>query len=170
MPIIDRDHPIGGEMLEGLRYDVSKREHVSGILYNYLRKAVPSDKPTNAEGLVLNKNGSISARQPPAFFQRSPFPMSARAKANVLRRLEREVTKLARHTLALRNGSLPWQDLGKTPHHSCPKYCDYFPICELHYEGADISAMRESLYRKENPYVYDDERQTTDEHPSFELG
>ncbi len=149
---------------------IKRREKVSGILYNYLRKAVPSDKPTNAQGQVLNKNGSVSARQPPPYFQRSPFAMSSRAKANVLLRLEREVTTLARNTLALRDGSLSWQDLGKTPHHSCPKYCDYFPICELHDEGADISAMRESLYRRENPYVYDDERQTTDERPSFELG
>jgi hypothetical protein len=147
---------------------IAKREKVVGILYNWLRKAVPPDKPANAEGLYLNKDGSVSARQPPPFFKREPFTMSRRAKIQVLERVHREVIRMTRMTAALRENPPGWQALNKTPHYSCPKYCDYFAMCSLHDEGADIGAMQRSMFITRNPYLYADT--TTDEHASFEMG
>lgn len=149
---------------------IGKHERLVGIMYNHLRKALPPDKPKNAEGKYLNKDGNVSARQPPPFFKRSPFFMSDRAKAFVLRRLEREIKTVAAKTVLLRRNPNAWKELDKTPHYSCPKFCQYFTMCALHDEGVDISAMRKSLYTQHDPYAYDEEHPTTDERASFELG
>jgi hypothetical protein len=34
---------------------IGPKEHISGIEYNFLRKAMPDDRPTNAQGLATNK-------------------------------------------------------------------------------------------------------------------
>lgn len=147
---------------------INKREKVVGIMYNHLRKALPPNKEISAQGLVLNKDGSPSKRQPPPFFARKIFPMSARAKAHVLLRLQREVRKIAATTLLLRRHPGTWDLLDKTPHHTCPRYCNFFAMCALHDEGADIRDMQRSMFTRRNPYVYDEE--TTDEVPTFEMG
>lgn len=142
------------------------REFVSGILYNYLRKAQPDVREKNTEGLALNKDGSVSARQPTPLFKRHPVTMTRRAKSVALKRIRRDVVLITE----LRKYLVEYKDfadaLPKTPHSSCPKFCDYFTMCELEEQGGDITQLRRGMFTRQNPYTYD----TTDETFGFEMG
>lgn len=143
-------------------------EKLAGILYNYLRKALPDQRPKNEKGQYLNKDGSVSKKQPPALFLRKPITMSYAAKAKTLRRIQAETIKITLLTLELRIGDVKAESLSKTQHYSCPKTCDYFEMCAAEENGTDIRQMERTLYERRNPYIYEEE--TTDELPTFEIG
>jgi hypothetical protein len=170
--IDDQARPYGAMAeLELRRAGILKRgEVLKGIMYNYLRKGLPDERPTNDKGQALNKNGTISARQSAPLFKRHPVLLSNKAKAATLRRKRVEVIEITSMAAALRDGRLTPRWLQKTPHWSCPKTCDFFAMCALEEEGADISEMRRGMFVRQNPYLYDEEFPTTDEPPSFEMG
>lgn len=143
-------------------------ESVEGILYNFIRKAFPDTRKTNEKGQYLNLNGTVSKKQPPPYFFRHPIRVSNRAKAVTLRRLRIEVLTMSLMRAAILSGELDPMWIPKTPHKSCPKFCPFFRMCTLEEEGADITDMQRAEYRREDPYLYDEE--TTDERTSFELG
>lgn len=149
---------------------ISRTEKLKGIIYNYLRKGIPDEREVNAEGQALNKNGTVSKRQQAPLFLRHQVLLSDKAKAATLRRKRMEIIEITSMTQMLREGRLQPRWLEKTPHWSCPKTCDFFPICSLEEEGADITAMERSLYTRQNPYLYDEENDTADEPSSFEMG
>lgn len=145
---------------------IGPNERVAGIMYNYIRKAFPDTRETNADGLYLNRDGSVSKRQPPAYFLRHPLPLSDKAKAMTLRRLQSEAIKFTQWRQSIMDGNIDPLWIDKTPHHSCPKFCEYFRMCRLEEEGADISDMRKAQFVRRNPYDY---AESTDEIASFEL-
>lgn len=139
-----------------------------GIMYNFLRKALPDLREHNAKGQALNKDGSVSKRQPPAFFLRHPVVMSRKAKMITLGRVAHDAAYLTSLTQRLREGTLPASELPKTPHYTCPKTCQFFAMCVAEEEGADISFMERSMFIRRDPYIYEEE--TTDEPVGFDLG
>lgn len=145
---------------------LAKGDRVAGILYNYLRKAVPDMRDVDAKGLALNKDGTISKRQPVPLFRRHPVTLTNKAKLVALKRIRRDVILLTE----LRGYLMKHRDfadkLSKTPHSSCPKFCDYFAMCELEEQGGDISKLRRGMFVRQNPYTYE----TTDEAMTFEMG
>lgn len=145
---------------------IGPNERVAGIMYNYIRKAFPDTRKTDHNGHYLNQDGSVSKRQPPAYFLRHPLPLSDKAKAVTLRRLQAEATRFTEWRQSIIDGEIDPMWIDKTPHHSCPKFCDFFKICRLEEEGADITDMRRNLFVQRNPYDY---AETTDEPTGFEL-
>lgn len=142
-------------------------ESVAGIMYNFIRKAFPDTRKMNEKGQYLNLNGTVSKKQPPPYFVRHPITVANQAKAMTLRRLRAEslmITLLRQHII---DGSIDPVMIPKTPHRSCPKFCEFFKMCRLEEEGADITDMQRALYIRQDPYLYEEE--TTDEPPSFEL-
>lgn len=149
-----------------LRVGLIKRpEEFRGITYNFLRKAKPDLRERNADGMCLNKGGDVSKRQPPPFFVREPIPMLTAARRIALIRARNDTEAIVATSAALRTGVTEPFDLRKTPHHSCPKFCDYFSICTAEESGADITALTKSRFRVEDPYAYGE---TTDDRPTFE--
>jgi len=146
---------------------ISKRDHVHGIMYNFLRKAVPDGRPTNAQGKYLNKDGTISKTQPPPYFVRHPVLLTTAAKKQSLRRLQAECALITATTNLLRKESDCWKYLPKTPHMSCPRFCQFFDMCVAHEDGTDITEMARTMFRRRNPYDYGD---STDEIATFEMG
>lgn len=141
-----------------------------GIMYNFLRKALPDQRPTNAKGQYLNQNGSVSKRQPPANFVREPITLTSRSKVIALNRIAEETIRITKVTLAIRNKELDPHHLPKTPHWSCPKHCQFWAMCKAEEEGANIRDMEKALYIRRDPYTYDDQNGTTDEVATFEMG
>lgn len=170
--IDDQARPYGAMAERALRNLglISKREELKGIMYNYMRKGLSDERPTNDAGKALNKNGTVSARQPAALFVRKPILMSRPAKRITLNRVRGEtigITTLA--TMIRANPGEHWSErLSKTPHHSCPKFCPVFALCEADENGADTTELESGLFDRRDPYTYYGE--TTSEHTSFEMG
>lgn len=139
-----------------------------GIMYNFLRKAFPDEREKDSDGRSLNRNGTISKRQPQPLFKRHPVILSNRAKTVTLNRVANETALITLLTQKLRDKEISPKALPKTPHYSCERTCNFFRMCVLEEEGADIVEMQRSMYNIQNPYHYDLE--TTDEPVSFEMG
>jgi Zierdtviridae exonuclease len=121
------------------------REHIEGIVYNFLRKSMPDTRERDEDGMYLNKNGSISKRQPPDPFVRVLVERNESEMRTQLERIADEVTVMN----AMRDGTLP---VFKTPGKDCPR-CPFWTPCVLHEQGSD--AYREILkqhFVQEDPY------------------
>ena len=168
--IDDQARPYGAMAERALKQAgvLHRNESLGGIRYNFLRKALPDQRPTDKHGRSLNKDGTISRRQPAPLFVRQDVLMTGKAKVVTLQRIRREAIEIARKTAAIRAGNLSMDQLNKTPHSSCEKHCQYFSMCVAHENGHDIRHMQETMYVQRDPYAYDED--TTDELTSFEMG
>src|SRR5688500_10422913 len=128
-----------------------------GIMYNFLRKALPDSRPTNEKGQYLNQNGSVSKTQPPPLFLRKNITMTKQEKIITLRRVQAETVEITLKTQALRSGAMHPNWLNKTPHKSCPKICEFFDMCEAEERGIDITGMQKTMFFRRNPYLYEEE-------------
>lgn len=169
LPIDDQARPYAAMAERALRDAgvLAKRDIFKGVMYNFLRKAVPDERETNAQGLYLNKNGTVSKRQPTPTLLRHPVVLSRKAKEIALLRLRVETGIITGWTDVIRNREINPHHIPKTPHSSCPKLCPYFTMCVAEEQGGDIDTMRQSMFIKQNPYTYDEE--STDIPASFEL-
>lgn len=147
---------------------VRKGQRLHGIMYNFLRKGLPDERPMNADGKYLNKNGTISKKQPPPLFLRYPVTPSRRGRAVTLRRVQHETAVITSLTRALRRGVVREEHLMKTPHTSCEKFCPFYAMCTVEEEGGDWKQMERVMFIRRDPYVYEEE--TTDTPSGFEMG
>ena len=147
---------------------INSRQKFRGILYNFLRKALTDERPQNPAGKYLNQDGSVSKRQPSPLFIRHPVTMTKKAKMITLERVRGETLEITQKTLELRTGYLHPDRLNKTPHKSCAKTCNFFTMCVAEEEGSDISSMESTMYKRQNPYIYEEE--STEDPMSFEIG
>lgn len=143
------DQP-GGYLLLATKYLqheglIGDTEVVRGLMYNFLRKAKPDTRPVNSKGQYLNKDGSVSARQPKPYFQRFWVSKTRKERNNELRAIANE----ARIMKLQRNGKLP---LWKTPKDDCRWDCEFFMMCSLHERGQDWEDYRDRMFKKGDPY------------------
>jgi hypothetical protein len=169
LPIDDQARPYAAMAEIALRRAgvISNRDQFKGVMYNFLRKALPDEREMDAQGKYLNKNGTVSKRQPTPVFVRHPIVLTRKSKQIALMRLQIETRILTGYTAALRAKEINPHHIPKTPHSSCPKLCPYFAMCVVEEQGGNIREMQRTMYRKENPYTYDEE--TADIPASFEL-
>ena len=169
LPIDDQARPYAAMAETAMRRAgmLAKSQQFKGVMYNFLRKALPDERETNAKGQALNKNGMVSARQPTPVFVRHPVVLSRKAKQIALMRLRIETNIVTAYAEAVRDKRIDPKYIPKTPHSSCPKLCQYFAMCVVEEQGGDIKTMQQTMYVRENPYTYDEE--TTDIPTSFEL-
>jgi hypothetical protein len=120
-------------------------ENISGIIYNFLRKALPDERPQNEEGLRLNKNSSVSKRQPPQPFVRVMVERSPKEQRTQLERIADEVAVMN----AVRDGIIP---ITKTPTKDCT-WCPFWIPCNLHERGSDAyQTVLKNNYVQIDPY------------------
>jgi hypothetical protein len=154
--MLPMDDQIGTYWTYGPRYlrklgILGEKDNLDGILYNWLRKAIkkPDDKYDGA-GRKLNRDGTVSKRQPPPFFDRAlTFRGKAEARA-VMVRVRRE----ARHIILARRN--PAKEVYKNPGMQFMPNCKFCPFrdpCELHETGNDYQAMFDHAYTIWNPYA-----------------
>lgn len=170
LPIDDQARPYGVMAEPALRKlgIINQHQQFRGIMYNFLRKALPDLRPTNAKGQYLNQNGEISKRQPPPLFVRKPVTLTKKAKKITLERLRDETLEITEKTLEIRQGTLDPDRLPKTPHKSCEKTCPFFDMCVAEENGINIRDMERMLFVQRDPYLYEEE--TTEDTLSFEIG
>lgn len=121
-------------------------ENIAGIMYNFLRKTKGDDRPQNEGGAYLNKDGSVSKKQPPPAFIRHLVERSPREQKTQMERLAKEVAVME----AVRNGVIP---VIKNSTRDCANYCEFFSICTLHERGGNTwEQLARQLYTKTDPY------------------
>lgn len=133
-------------------YVLRKRGYLQGnqdldmILYNFLRKALPDDRPVNEAGLSLNKDGTVSKVQPQAYFLRHPVYRGEDDRTVILERIRAE----AREVRMTRRGQLA---VYKNPTRDCAWDCPFFGACELHETGSDYEAEFDIRFKTWDPYA-----------------
>lgn len=136
---------LAGDMLLSKKL-IKPGQKLDGILYNFLRKAKPDPRPTNEDGLALNKNGSVSLRQPTPNFLREPVWRTRAERRKQIIKIQNEALQME----AIRNGTLP---ITKNPTKDCKWDCPFFEMCELHESGGDWKDFRDAGYARSDPYA-----------------
>jgi hypothetical protein len=120
-------------------------ERIAGILYNYLRKSMPDDRPVNEEGMYLNKDNSVSKKQPPPKYVREVIERGPNEAANQMNRLADEVQIMN----GMRDGSIP---IYKNTTWECT-WCSFFVMCKAHERGGDgWQEIARAGYTVKDPY------------------
>jgi len=120
-------------------------DDLSGLIFNFLRRTRRDTRPQNAEGHYLNKDGSVSKRQPSPVFHREPTWRTTHDRDQVRRRAMndfREMQMVERGDLAVIKNPGPF---------TC-KGCGWLDACELHETGADWEMYVEATTEPWNPY------------------
>lgn len=124
-------------------------EELAGIAYNFLRKAMPDDRPQNELGDYLNKDGSISKNQGSPRFVRQVVERSPKEQKHQMERMADEVAVMN----GMRTGAIPlWKTTGK----DCT-WCDFFDICRLDERGNKraFNAVVKATFTRTDPYADD---------------
>jgi hypothetical protein len=120
-------------------------EQPSRIMFNFMRKAMPDQRPQNKAGNYLNNDGSISKKQPPPYFHRE---FVYRDKVQ-LDRTRTRVYQQAREMALIRAGKLP---IYIEPGTFTCLGCGFKDMCELREAGADWESFRDMTMTKWDPY------------------
>jgi hypothetical protein len=118
-----------------------KKHQLSHMLFNFLNKKTPDDRPRDDQGNYLNKDGTISKNQGGApLFERHKQYRGGYDREMMRRRTADE----ARMILMTRAGELP---VIKSPGKFTCSMCNVREICELHEVGQDYEAMAKAVLR-----------------------
>jgi hypothetical protein len=121
-------------------------EEIAGIVYNFLRKGHVDLRPRNEGGAYLNKDGSVSKRQPPPLLVRHFVERGPNEVRSQMQRIADEVAWMD----AIRSGQLP---LLKNTSKDCT-FCDFFDMCRLHERGGDSwKELARTQYDIVDPYA-----------------
>lgn len=126
-------------------------ENLDFVLYNFLRKGMPDQRPQNEKGQYLNKDGSVSRIQPPPLFKREIVYRGNAERRNTMLR----VIKIAKLMKKARGGRFP---IYKIPTRDCSWQCEFVDMCELHESGGDWQSLKRSTMTKWDPYEAHEEK------------
>ena len=126
-------------------------EALDGMLYTFMRKAKTDPRPRNSDGLCLNKDGSVSAKQPSPIFHRELIYRSESDRERARERAVREVRDMIR--LRAAEVDDPAVAAYKAPHFINCAMCQYRDMCELHEIGQDWEGLRDVTMDKWDPYA-----------------
>lgn len=126
---------------------LERGEYINGVLYNYLRKAKADPREQDKRGMYLNKDGSVSARQPAPFFHREVIDRNPDEVQRQFRRIRDEVLLMN----DVRSGRVP---VIKNTNWNCP-YCPFFDMCKLDEKGnkRGVAQYRKLAYVETDPYA-----------------
>lgn len=124
---------------------IDKKQSIEGMIFNYLRKAKPPEKPRNAQGQVLNKDGSVSKVQPAPLFWREQV---MRGRHNMMRQVQR-IAEDAEVMAYARQGVIP---ILKSPGEHC-NWCDFSDLCDIDENGDDFEGFVESVFKRQDQYA-----------------
>jgi hypothetical protein len=127
----------------------------AGMIYNHLRKAFPDDRPKDAGGFSLNRDGSVSKKQPAPYFSRTPIfrDWNERDRARYQIISEFFDMEQVRKSERLEGPTAPPEGAYKNNgQFTCPG-CWCFDFCELNEMGADWEEMRSLIVKEWDPYA-----------------
>lgn len=124
---------------------LGKNDDLRGVLFTFLRKAKPDPRPTDKYGRCLNKDGTISQKQPAPYFHREPTRRNAHESKMIRQRVLAEVGEM----LQVRRGKL--QAYVNPSQMNC-SWCGYKDACELRQSGHDVEEFLMSTMQQWEPY------------------
>lgn len=124
---------------------IGQNEAVVGMIYNFLRKGMPDDRPTNSIGQALNKDGSVSMKQPLELFWREDVRRGKAARVRQLVRIADDAEQMA----AIRAGAL---GITKNPDKHCA-WCDFKELCDVDENDGDTEQFIADVFKVEDPYA-----------------
>ena len=131
-----------------LRHEGVIKEHdlLDAVLFNWLRKALPDKRPKNPQGHALNKDGSVSKRQPKPLFARQEMIFGGEnAMARINQRIRMEAWEMAQ----VKAGKLP---VYKNPTKDCSWECPFYAPCEVQEMGGDYQSILDLEFVERDPY------------------
>lgn len=139
----------------GMNGFLKKNDQLNGMLYNFLRKALPDERHSKFVGgkrLYLNLDGAVSKKQPSPYFLRQPIFRDEYDRKEAKRRAMIDFRRIE----LLRSGEL---EISKNPGmFTCPS-CSMRDACELHETGQDWETFLRETTHTWDPYaeheVYD---------------
>lgn len=141
-------------MTEVLRHEgvLGPDESIQDVTYNIARKEVvkKDDRPRNADGLALNKDGSISKNQnvQAPLLVRQDIPRSAESRNRLIERVAIEVEQMNE----MRDDPTRVYKNPQGGPFGC-QTCPFFQMCQLHEEGGDWEDLRDWQFKVEDPYA-----------------
>lgn len=125
---------------------ISKSEQVDGIIFNCLKKRLPDDRPTNPQGEALNKDGSVSKRQPAPLYHRHYVPSSPHERVRQAQHVAAEALQMR----LVRSGRV---EPIKNTTESCPR-CTLYEFCAAdEISPQDGLEIARHAYGKRDPYA-----------------
>jgi hypothetical protein len=124
-------------------------EMLAGMVYTMLKKAKKDPRPRNAQGHCLNKDGSVSQKQPTKLFHREVVHRSEADREHARVRAIQEVSDM----IAVKSGR---SAVYKNPDTGSMGHCGYCPVrdlCELHEAGANWEDLRDVSMTTWEPYA-----------------
>lgn len=122
---------------------------LDGMLYTYMRKGKRDERPRNAEGHCLNKDGTVSKKQPAPLFHRELVYRSEHEREEARRRVIAEFKEMQ----MVRSGELDaYKTPGSGPMSHC-NFCPYRDLCELHEMGSDWEGLSKATMTTWDPYA-----------------
>lgn len=123
---------------------IGPKDELDFIMFNRMKKAFKDQRPRNAQGQSLNKDGSVSKQQPAPLFKRSMVYRSADDR-NIL---DKRIRAVSDEMAMVQAGEL---QVYKSPGHHCD-YCEFRAVCEVHESNGDWKNMLKDMFHKWNPY------------------
>lgn len=120
-------------------------ERIEEITFNFLRKSMRDERPMNDQGLYLNKDSSVSKKQPPPYYVREPVERIPAENRTEMQQVADDFAVMQ----AMRDGVIP---ITKSKTKDCPQ-CPFFLMCKAHQAGGDgWEAIMRADYDQLNPY------------------
>lgn len=142
----------GPDFLRGMGV-LGPKEEPDFLIFNRLKKTMADERPTDKAGYSLNKDGSISKKQPAPRFKRTTVYRSAADRQSIMSRSRAVVREMN----LVRAGKL---SAYKNPDRHCG-YCEFYDMCEAHETGGDWRSIRDTMMTTWDPY---------EDHAEMELG
>lgn len=120
-------------------------DKIEGINFQYFKKALPDARPANSSGEALNKDGSVSLRQPTSRFLRVPSHRSIEQNVRQARRVQKEMVHMEQ---LLEDPEMIYKNMT----HECSR-CILYDPCQLHEAGDDWELMLDQLYEQRDPFA-----------------
>ena len=126
---------------------IGPREVVSGMEYNFLRKGKIDERPRDAEGYALNKDGSRSKTQPAPLFERCFIQRNVYERNGQIVRISQDAERMQRVREEIADGIPPMKSFSR----ECT-WCTFFEMCELDNSGGDVEYYKESVFTTQDMY------------------
>lgn len=125
---------------------IRRADQVDGIIFNCLKKRLPDDRPTNVKGEALNKDGTVSKRQPAPLFHRHYTPSSPYERVRQAHHVAAEAVQMG----LVRTGKL---EPIKSTTEACPR-CTLYEFCAAdEISPEDGLEIARHVYSKRDPYA-----------------
>lgn len=124
------------------------QQALDGMLYTFLYKAKRDERTVDAHGHALNKDGTVSRRQPTPRFHRDIVYRAEHDRNEARQRAIQEVGEMN----MVKAGTLQPYKTPETGAMGHCSWCQFNDICELHEVGADWEALRDATMEEWEPY------------------